>query len=117
MKKYLIGFILILSINCTAQDNKYTKLFQIADSIYTDHQNRRTFDSTSLIIWNHKTEKEITVTIQTLLSLYWSGYIDGSCSAIEKKSFDFEMLKANITANKRSIESYQRFLQLQNKKL
>ena len=116
MNKYLIGFMLMLSINCTAQDNRFSKSFSEANVAFTENQNRKVFDSIDSLITDRETEKEITVTVEMLLLLYRIGYIDGSLSAMEKKGIDFEMLKANITANIKSIESYQRFLKLNNKK-
>ena len=114
MKKLLLILAVLLSVNCIAQ-NRYEKLFVKADSAFTATQDRKVFDSTTAII-TKQSDKEITVTVESLLLLYWSGYIDGSRSALEKKSFDYELFKSNITANKKSIESYIRFLKLHTKK-
>ena len=110
MKKLLLILAVLLSVNCIAQ-NRYEKLFVKADSAFTATQDRKVFDSITTTI-TKQTDKEITITVESLLLLYWSGYIDGSFSVLEKKSFDFEALKSNVIKNKKSIESYQRFLKI-----
>ena len=114
MNKYLIALLISLSINCFSRDNKYTKLFQAADSAFADSANLKVFESINLTINNEGTQAKITIKEADYLQMYWIGFIDGSLSALEKKSFDFETLKKNIKANKKTMKSHQLFIKHNN---
>lgn len=106
MKKILLILVVLLSINCIAQ-NRFEKVFAKADSAFSQIGDSVKFNQVIKEIESDTTK--ITLTTEECLLMYFNGYINGSLNYKQKGSFDFDGILREIKDNRNSIVRYVRF--------
>ena len=104
MKNFLLIILTLLSINVASQ-NRFTKEFEKADSVYRLSEVAK-FDRVIEQIESDTTK--VTITIKQCALLYFSGYINGSLNFRQKGGFDAGNLLQDIKDNQKSIRCFNR---------
>ncbi|HEY5587563.1 MAG TPA: hypothetical protein VIK86_01255 [Candidatus Paceibacterota bacterium] len=104
MKKIIILILFcIIILNCNAQ-NRFTQLFNEADSAFNELQRIKTFNDIFNYIEISDDKNKIEITEQQLLLFYFTAYLNGSINAIEKKECDLEQLLRDLNKNKNTFK-------------
>jgi len=112
-----LTLLLISSIAYTSKaqaptENRFTKIFQSADSAFNESVELKLFESIDLEIDNPGTQAKITIKVRDYLQMYWVGYLNGSQYSLKKGSIDLDSLNSDLIANRKAIESYLRFIKM-----
>ena len=105
MKKLLLSIALLVALNSAAQ-NRFTKAFQQADSVFMQQNDSALFAQTIQEIEADTTM--VTLSVHDILLIYFSAYIDGAWYFQEKGSFNYHELLNGVRVERFGIDLIRR---------